>query len=739
MKKYFNPALYIDALRQLRVVGVTYIVILEISAILSCISLNITYSRGFLSKSYFPAPTLLRANPLMLLIVLVFSPILTLVLFHFLNKRNASDVYHSLPDRRASLFLSLFAAVLSWIAAGVLLSTVTSAAGMMFFMPPAVTFDASSVPVDMFYFIAAGFFIAAVVAFSMSITGTLFTNITVAALITLAPRLLILVFTSSLKSLLPILPEESLPEILSSQNNPVFFVGSSIFSGANNSVTVFQLIYALVVFIIYTAAALFLFRGRKSETADKSATNRILQAVFRITFAMVVCLIPCMTILNSTRYDLTTGTTLFSILVFYVIAVVVYFLYELITTRKAGNLLRAIPALGILLILNIAFLGGVSAVRELTLREKPEADEITGVRFLRLNIPLYGQYGSGELKDLRFEDTEIKQIISDTLKDTVYNLKNTRTYLQDRLCTVKIELNGRSITRRLSIPDGDYNKIFNILFKRDDFKKIYKILPDVREVRFSLNGNPSALNSEETARLYEILRKEVNSLEFSVWFQYLRNNTGPYSGGSPRRADYIYLTDSLSVYSEESGENYFSQYFPLSSLLPKTVNFYMTRSNRKADGSMINSMREITQDSSYIVYGFNFKDTNGTPKDVNLYIDQGYVNKFHEIKTLFGEIADLCEDNLAKEVDITKPIWFILDKRSGKYLYVNSNSSVLPQNLPEESKSDISYPTTNTDPYYSSSTIDYYNGSTKYGHYTYYESHTTNWYYETKPTVRSGY
>jgi len=114
--------------------------------------------------------------------------------------------------------------------------------------------------------------------------------------------------------------------------------------------------------VVYFALAAFLFKIRKSETAGKSAPNRILQHVYRCAITLPVTLIIPFTMVSSR----TTGVYSFwvsnqyVVITTVVISLIIYFLFELITTKKLLNLLKAVPLL--LLIAAVDFVFGYSVI-----------------------------------------------------------------------------------------------------------------------------------------------------------------------------------------------------------------------------------------------------------------------------------------------------------------------------------------------------------------------------------------
>ena len=75
-----------------------------------------------------------------------------------------------------------------------------------------------------------------------------------------------------------------------------------------------------------------------------------------MTVALVICLIPLTDIFSATVVHNWSAGRIYGIVVWYIIAVIVYFLYELISTRKWKTLLRTIPGLGLLALVNVAIL-----------------------------------------------------------------------------------------------------------------------------------------------------------------------------------------------------------------------------------------------------------------------------------------------------------------------------------------------------------------------------------------------
>ena len=102
-----------------------------------------------------------------------------------------------------------------------------------------------------------------------------------------------------------------------------------------------SVLYTAGLALLYLILGTFLFQKRKSETAGQSAPNRRLQAVYRIILVMAYCLPVCVWIVDSE----VTSISGFEVFVLYLIAVLIYFFYELLTTKKIKQTLRTAPGL----------------------------------------------------------------------------------------------------------------------------------------------------------------------------------------------------------------------------------------------------------------------------------------------------------------------------------------------------------------------------------------------------------
>ena len=214
-KKNFDAGLYREGLRQLRVLGITMLAIFVLASVLVPLSDAVSLSAY---PEWSPSYTVhyssyLSQNPLILLSFPVAAPLLTLALFGFLNKRNACDLYHAIPQTRNALFFSFFAAIVTWLVILIAVPALVSEAVCLLFPKYLEIYPLSALQICTQALIAS-IGVAAAVLLAMSMTGTIFTNLVVALLIIFLPRVLIYVVSSSQDSALPYVASLGEPALL---------------------------------------------------------------------------------------------------------------------------------------------------------------------------------------------------------------------------------------------------------------------------------------------------------------------------------------------------------------------------------------------------------------------------------------------------------------------------------------------------------------------------------------------
>lgn len=521
-KRIFSFKLYLEGLRQTKLIGIMAFIILTIQTIAIPVGnaiekMTYEYSGGARGVDF------IELNPMLYSVIYIVAPLLALSLFSFLNKRKASDFYHSIADTRVCLFLSYYAAICTWIIGICGLTTLIGVITTSFF-PQFFTINSINIWLTTLNILAASLYSAAAVTLAMTLTGTLVTNIAVAGLILILPDYLTFMFNELVMSNIPIAPRGgSSVDFLPVGFN--FMSDNFEFSFTNISNAVYTTVLALVL----AAIALVIFRFRKSESAGYPALNRYLQAAIRITFCMVVCIFACGGIfVLSTGLDSLGGPDIFALVMIYIAAIVVYFLYEIITTKKFKTAFKTTPALLIVVVLNIACIFGMSSMYNSYLAFEPSAGEIDYITVDHSDDYVYDISSYLEMKcsKIKLKDDSIKEIISDVLCENIKKIHNDRFYENySTRINVTICVDGIEHQRYLILSEENLNTIINGLKESAEYKETFCTLPNATSVSIDTYDMTKSVSDSDAKRMYALMRKEVTELDFEDWYMIAYGNT----------------------------------------------------------------------------------------------------------------------------------------------------------------------------------------------------------------------
>lgn len=667
-QNWFSARLYREGLRQLRLIGILGLVILGLEAVLIPVGRWLSIR----DMQYYPIKDMVgfpEMHPLLVLCFCAFAPLMVLYLFHFLNKRNASDFYHAIPATRLCLFFSFFAAVMTWILAILVLTSLLSVAVFLCF-PAYFSVNMLSVLVVCLNVLAGSFLVAASVAVAMCVTGTVFTNIVVSLMIIFIPRLLIQLLITSVTSTLPLVSSDNfIPLLDSSYNVPVGMIlsmGDSLTNWKSG-------VYTLVLGLIYAVCAALLFRARKSEAAGQSAPNRVLQAVYRLVLSMVVCAFACYFIfqdlvIHSQNDSYRMNTYTYAVM--YIIALGVFFLYELITTRKWKNLVRSLPSLLVLVLLNVALLGGMTGLYRSVLSFSPSAGDISSVRLL----PGRGSanYFAARASSIDITDETVRSIISRQLSSAVQVLERSReeySRYTSLKTTIRVAIRSHGFTHVREIPmrAEDLEELAKPLAEIDEYRDVYQQLPpiEIQTTTVTLNHSPST--GMNVQKVYETLCEEVAAMPFEDWYPLItsQNNQESYLYNYDSSGEMlIEVTPYLDVFYVWTtlGTGQYNISIPLYTSLEKTCDVYLREFQESTDHAknqeaILQALRENnwTDGDSVTVRGYGVYSIMDVWYGTTLLPDM--LKTAPESAAAF---ADGLEKHLEEELKITEPLYYIV-------------------------------------------------------------------------------
>ena len=267
----FHPGLYVETLRQLRLMGSIYLVLCVVFTIVPALLDSLS---GRLTQ-----PGISDFSPPLFLFVYVAPVTLVYSAFGFLTRRNASDFYHSLPLTRECLYVSRVLAVLTYLVGTIVLSLLGACLVYALCGRPV---NLSYVPDQFLYFTACAALVMGCALVGITATGTRFSAFIVTGIVLFLPRFISVLAGAMLESVAPIFYTWDLGPVFNySLNLPASAVATLLSFGAIGDLSLEEsmrygagILYTSVLGLGYTVLAGFFHHFRASETAGKSAQLR---------------------------------------------------------------------------------------------------------------------------------------------------------------------------------------------------------------------------------------------------------------------------------------------------------------------------------------------------------------------------------------------------------------------------------------------------------------------------------
>lgn len=560
--KLFDAGLYLESLRQLRLMGLTYLllclVFTALPPILSGASLYSTPGYGQAAALYvfdFVAPVTMA-----------------FLSFGYLMRRNASDFYHSLPITREAAFFSRTLAILTYAAGTIVLSLVLSFA--LFDIAGAVNW--LQLPCLLSYHLLCFLLVLACTLIGLSLTGTWFAALTVTGLVLFLPRMILVVIAGMAVSSGHILFPEEMGLLLNvNYNLPVsliaaIFTGDTVY-GTDPFGYMFYLpshLYTLGLSVLYLIVGCVLHHFRRSELARTAAPNRVMQHVTRclVSLPLFLLLGACAAVCD---WEVDSDT----LTVLAVCAVLVYFLYELITTRKLRNLLPALAVLPIVAALGLGIPWIGTFIGQQELKRCPAQEDIVSVSFdPSCAFDVESDYTTWRLSQVEHDDPELIGLLHGALERTIdYYTTNdaadTAYPSGYRLMQVRFNLkDGSTLTREVRVTPDQQNRLAELRTQDPEYLAAIRALPTAQQLTGLTLTGVELWDSDQVRMkaLWETFRREYAELSPD---EKLELNTYTYSNSwvesstvelEPAREDALFYTElGQEVYEPGCFLNYY--------------------------------------------------------------------------------------------------------------------------------------------------------------------------------------
>lgn len=588
MNRIFNFKIWIEGVRQLKIIGLISSILLGVYGLmisLGTIISKLPFKNNEIISSDFSSDLL----P-MVAIFVIFVPLMMMALFHFLNNRSSSDFYHSLPVKRSALYISFIMAVIAWVLILILIGCLIPI--LVYRMESHVYWDRETLLPFVCSVFAGSILVMGAFAISISITGTGFTNVIVACMIIFVPRLLMTYIISACTQILPFISLDYSHILTGDYRNLVYGFFASTFVSGNLEMNQFSgAIYTLVVGVVYLVAGGILFVKRQSETASKPSMNQVLQSILRIIPAFIISIVGTVLWIHNIKYCVDQEpTNVFKVFIWYILALLVYFIYELITTRRWSKTVSSVKQLPIIVALNIILAILLLFAFDRVTKELPTSQEITAIRIEELPVDAYIYNGNKKVS-----------ITSDIAKELVAtNLKEEMEAFLDNPCadygangneqqtTLAIETDSKVIHRIVYMSEAEVNTLLKELTKSKGYNTKKNVLPKYHS-SLDLYSSNYSFSGMDCVDLYKNLVEEYGTID--------------------NMEDLIHLNEmdqfeSINVYSDKDDDYY---YLPITWKTPKTVTLLSEYVNSLYPDFQISSEKLLDDSWKYYSLFYSFE------------------------------------------------------------------------------------------------------------------------------------
>ncbi len=673
MNRSFNLRLYAEGLRRVRALGIVFgVLTLLISLIPSIMNaVTATYKDG---ASFLP--NVVDIAPVLIPFAFIIAVVMIYRAFSFLNARNTSDYYHSIAHTRAGIYFSFAAAAMTWVY-GIII--VNIAGTVLVYAICGTPLNAQMILPLILNYIAMATFGAGCAAIATCLTGVWIGNIILTLIIAFLPRFLIYAL-QVITEMVANLGVATLGFIFQDKTNLVTgSVINAFFGGSDYNILLLNpgaIAYTLILGLIYIGLGYLCFSKRKSELAGRNTQSRVLQGVYRCLLAVPFLIIASILAVFSNSEE-----TVFGVIIVVILALFIYLLFELLTTKKAKNLLKALPFFLIPIAFSILFVFGANGLAKMITLTDEDVANVESISLLDSGI--YDSKSSGYLigdnisptyerlkgKEIVIDDEALVRDISEYV-----NLTNDRSnaVFGSVIGSHKVSFNLKNGGKKLCIIGLNNELIDRVaknIAKRKDVMQTVLAKPTDDEIKLiePLNG----LDRTATYKIWQALKEDYAAIGAEKWGQSMNGNAGnisnPYDfeavfsnlpveskdtqneGYGAGNIENIYVKGSIGM------RNFYCSY-PITDKTPKSAALYMKLLN-EANGEKVLNMLKIVEDgkendAQIINMSLTMQNAQGLLTDENgEYSNQFYMSDGKEKL----EIAKIIIANGITEPDINKP------------------------------------------------------------------------------------
>ena len=610
MKRFIHRGYFLEIFTQLRTAGIVMASVLMLFNAPTLIG-NAT---ALFENNLMNVPSAESMALYMMGFIYIASLVLTFIAYNWLNHRSTSDFYHALPIKRSRIYWSTFLAVALWIAIGITGYAIVYLALYLITGMPFNYLTFLCVYLNMLIGIVH---VVGVVSLACAISGTRFVNLFASFAILLVPRILLMVLALFVWMNADYLPVTRIFFLFDPSYN-IFgtpymeMVGSfaSLLGESHLSVdfcSIPAMLYAAAHACLLAFLGCIAFKRRPSESAGMPMRSRLMQGAIRTAIGLPLLLILVL-MLSQEEFYLSVSVLLV------LFSFTFYCLYELISTKSAKRMVRAMPLFTICIAIAMLYLFIPKLIALGSESINADESNIASVELTGTGDSVYSRYiGDGDSylshcrNKMRVDDPQAIRIIARAYERSVATHK-TDLYDTDYLYMVRIHRkNGRALYRNLRLTSTELSKLNEIVAQTDAYIEISASYP--KGTQYYSAQSLTLSESREIGRLfkeeYETLSKD-DRLRLSGFFEY------------DYRSEQFSHSFYTLIYNGVYGTNSYSGRFPICDLTPKTAQRYAEILSQKYNEHTTDELRSTMRWMETGIY--SKPDQYGTNPYVNYHL-----------------------------------------------------------------------------------------------------------------------
>jgi ABC-2 type transport system permease protein len=491
-----------------------WISLLYLLVLIFCFPLNILMTVTNEQRELWPIESLFNYNFEIQIILFIAAPVLLAIfLFRFLNVKESSDLFHSMPIKREQIFHQYTLYGLFYLIAPVLITTLLLWIEILAFdLQPYLSTG------DIFYWFAITTLLNIIIymgaVFTGMFTGISFVQGVLSYIFLLLPSGLILLVSYNLQFFLYGFPEDYF------MNNSIEYFSPLVVTNrlAHEALEARVIVSYAIISVILYVAALWVYKKRRSEAVSHAIVFPILKPIF--TFGTMVC-----TAFLAALYFGETQNHSINWLIFGYISgsLVGYFAAQMVlnkTWRVFGKIKNYLIYAGSLVILLLMLHFDVIQYEN----KVPELEDIAQVHF---SDKPYLYNDTSFRKDayyLKSKEnlTNIRQLHLAILKDKIDPETIRGSKYETAFFAYELK-NGRKVVREYTVDKSKFKPFYQKVQESEEYKQavneiFQKKTKDMKLITIQpygpVNTRANFSDPEEIEELVSILKEEIHSASY---------------------------------------------------------------------------------------------------------------------------------------------------------------------------------------------------------------------------------